>query len=207
VDEFDLQKFGVNAGDLILAFVGSFGRTYDLATVIRAARELWTAGTRDVRFVLAGDGEQGDAWRRMAAGLPNVIFPGWLSAAQIRALLERADVGLAAYAEGAPQSLPNKPFEYMSGGLVLVSSLRGELASLIERERIGDTYSPGDVAGLVEVVRALARDRERTRQTGLRSRALLMERFDSRKIYRQMAEYLIDIARRRGAGQKTDVVA
>jgi glycosyltransferase involved in cell wall biosynthesis len=203
VDEFDLRKFGVNAGNLVLAFVGSFGHTYDLETVIRAARELWATGTRDAHFVLGGDGEQGEAWRRMADGLPNVIFPGWLSASQIRALLERADIGLAAYAEGAPQSLPNKPFEYMSGGLVLVSSLRGELASLIDRERIGYNYAPGDVAGLVAIVRALAKDRELTRETGLRSRALLMERFDSRKIYRQMADYLVGLARARTCPPKS----
>ena len=205
-DDFDWQKIGVDRLHLVLAFVGTFGRTYDLATVIRAARELWNAGVHDVRFVLGGDGEQGDAWRRLAAGLPNVVFPGWLSASQIWALLERADVGLAAYAVGAPQSLPNKPFEYMSGGLVLMSSLGGELQTLIRRYGIGYSYPPGDVSALVARVQGLRDDRELTRQMGLRSKALFLERFDSGKLHVQMAEYLIELARSVEARQKTGVM-
>ena len=54
-------------------FVGTFGTTYALAPVIRAARQLEKSKPGRTRFVFCGDGEKGDAWRIEARGLPSVL--------------------------------------------------------------------------------------------------------------------------------------
>ncbi|MBI5485921.1 MAG: glycosyltransferase family 4 protein [Deltaproteobacteria bacterium] len=182
-------------GSVIAAFVGTFGVHYDLGTVIASARILWNRGRRDVLFVLAGDGEMGPRWRSEGIGLPNVLFPGWLTAGDIRTLLRKAAIGLVAYRAGAPQSLPNKPFEYMSRGLALLNSLPGELATLIDAERIGLGYTPGDPEDLARNVVRLVENPELLREMRDRSRMLFAQRFDADRIYSAMADHLIALAR------------
>ncbi len=147
--EATLRAHGVDPGRRIVWFIGSFGRTYDLLPVIRTARALWAAGRRDVQFVFSGAGERDAAWRTEAADLPNVVFTGWLTGSQIRAMARMAYVGLAAYAQGAPQGLPNKLFEYLSAGLPVLSSLAGETEALLREQHCGLTYDAADPAGPV----------------------------------------------------------
>lgn len=179
---------------LVAVFVGTFGRTYDVSCILRAARILWKAGRRDVAFTIAGDGEMGPSWRAEAAGLPNVSFTGWLSAEELRGLLRRARVGLVAYKPGATQTLPNKAFEYMAGGLALVNSLPGELSDLVQREGIGVNYRAGDPRSLADRVCRLLDDPLETKRMGENARALLEGRFDNRRIALDMAKHLIDTA-------------
>jgi glycosyltransferase involved in cell wall biosynthesis len=194
-----VQKLGLGERELVALFVGTFGVTYDLSTVIEAARLLQGGqGTRTeaspIKIVLVGDGEQRSRWEVQARGLGNVVFAGWQSADAIGALLGQAEIGLLAYAANAPQSMPNKLFEYMSGGLVLVSSLPGEASRFIEAEGLGYTYAPGDSQQLATILDDLARARTRLTEVRSRSRAVYLEKYDSSRIYEDMADYLLGFA-------------
>lgn len=191
-----LRAAGIEDHHFVVCFIGMFGVTYDLATVIKAARLMWQQGSHRVRFVLAGDGPRASEWKALASGLPNVVFPGWLSSrSQIGALLRRANAGLAAYHPEAPQSLPNKPFEYFAGSLPVVSSLSGELADLLARERIGLTYRAGDPSELARCVSQLAATPEVAVAMGQRALHLAKTAFSSDKITTTMTERLEWIAR------------
>src|SRR5262249_40516112 len=95
-----LEQLGIRPHHFVLCFIGTFGATYDLRTVITVARALHEEGDRSIRIVLGGSGPRFQEWTRMAAEVPNVVFPGWLSGGRIAALLMRANVGLASYADG-----------------------------------------------------------------------------------------------------------
>jgi len=188
-----LDVAGISSEHWVACFIGMFGSTYDLATVMRAAEQLHRNNDRRIRFVLAGDGPRAEEWRTLAAGLPNVVFTGWLSQPQIHALLRRANVGLAAYARGAPQSLPYKPFEYLAGGLPILSSLPGELATLLATEHVGFTYRPGDVPELVRLLHLLANNPGLASAMGRRASDLAESRFSTRTINRSMIVQLESI--------------
>jgi hypothetical protein len=111
------SDYNIRSDALIATFIGQFGASYDLETVIIAARALKVESNSLVQWVLAGDGDKGTRLRKMAHNLPNVIFTGWLDQISTLALLRLSSVGLAAYTNHALQSLPYKPFEYMSAGL------------------------------------------------------------------------------------------
>jgi len=140
------------SGAMIAAFVGSFGLSYDLDTVCRAASQLWEAGIRDVKFVLGGDGDQMPALRRWADRCGNIHLPGWLNAMDMDTLLRRASLGLACCIS-TPNTLPNKIYHYMAYGLPILSSLRGDATELINRLEIGSSYQCGDHTALAELVR------------------------------------------------------
>lgn len=107
----------------LVSFVGSWGRTYDLALVRDAATAL--ASRTDLAFVIAGDNDTQPALRDELARLPNVVLPGWLSAEEIAALISASAVGLLPYQPNAPQDLPNKVFEYMAYGAYQLATLSG----------------------------------------------------------------------------------
>lgn len=184
------ESLKLRENDLVCSFLGTFGRTYCVATIIESARNLHEAGERNYHFLLSGRGDEEPAMRERARGLPNVSFTGWLSKNQIAALMRRADVGLAAYAADAPQGLPNKIGEYACGGLAIVSSLGGEGAELLRRYDSALQFRPDRPDELVAALRILAGDPARLRTLRSNSRRLYVEHFDARSIYTSMAEHL-----------------
>ncbi|GGA41017.1 glycosyltransferase [Pelagibacterium lentulum] len=119
-----LERIGVRDTSRVVAFIGSWGHTYDLPLVLEAVKR---PILKDALFVIAGDGPQADVLRPQFSALPNVVAPGWIDAAEIAAILRRADVGLLPYRPDAPQGLPNKAFEYISAGTYQIATIKGEL--------------------------------------------------------------------------------
>jgi glycosyltransferase involved in cell wall biosynthesis len=185
-----ISAYKINSDHLIVTFVGTFCSSYALETVIEAARILDQAGQRDVQFILVGDGDNGRKLRSQAQGLCNVIFTGWFDQSSIFAILGISSVGLAPYHTNASMSLPNKPFEYMSGGLPLLSSLPGELETLIYGEKVGLQYQAEDVDSLVEKIRWFAARPDARRDMGTRARKLFDEQFSAEVIYPRLVQHL-----------------
>jgi glycosyltransferase involved in cell wall biosynthesis len=176
-------------GKTVFGFLGTFGGSYDIESVIECARRL-EATRPHVHFLLGGDGERADLLKAHAAGLCNVVFTGWLGQAGVGALLSRLDVGLSPYVLGAPQSLPNKPFQYMSAGVPQISSLDGEFSDLLNAERIGVGYDAQEVSGLVEAVEWLDDRPEQRKAMGRRAQALFNDRFDAGRICESLSRHL-----------------
>ena len=189
------RKYGIRPESMVATFVGIFGFSYDLETVVQAAKVLQHRKMDDVQIVLVGDGDEGQRVREMAAGIPNLICTGWLDQKSIGILLGLSSVGLAAYRDDATQTLPNKPFEYMAAGLPLLSSLRGELADLIRDEQIGLQYQARDVDSLVEKLKWFSANRHAGRTMGQRARKLFDDRFCADVIYPRLISYLEGIAK------------
>jgi glycosyltransferase involved in cell wall biosynthesis len=189
-----LHARGVDPAKLICWFIGTFGKTYDVATVIRAARELESQGSRDIQFVLSGDGDQRADLEELARGLSNVAFTGWIDGPQIAAMMRLAGIGLAAV-NGVPGTLPNKLFEYLSAGLPVLSSIPGEAADLLERHRCGLTYAPKDLEGFLRTLRSLIDDAPRRRQMSAKALEAFEVQYSAEIVYPRMARFLTDIVR------------
>jgi glycosyltransferase involved in cell wall biosynthesis len=178
---------------ILVTFVGIFGSTYDLETVIDAAHLLEQRAV-PVHLVLAGDGEKAFSLRGRATRSGNITFTGWLDNLAVRALLTSSSIGLAPYTASAPQSMPNKPFEYMAAGLALISSLGGELRDLLEREKIGLSYRPGDAASLAEAIASLCEKSAQRAMMGAKGYRIFTEHFRGDVVYPKLARHLEAIA-------------
>ncbi len=171
------DRQGVLRGqDFNIVLVGSMTeRRFEMQTVLAAARELQRDASR-VKFILAGDGDDLESYRKLARGCDNVIFPGWVNAAQIRALLSRAQLGLVPY-RNTPDlimSVPNKVGEYLAAGVPVAACLQGTLARLLSVRHCGLQFEAREPASLVTLVRRL-RDDAHLRTT-LSANALLAYR-------------------------------
>lgn len=193
----DVHILDAELGDedcLNLVFIGQLNRSCDLLPVFAAFRALQEHNATNTRLWVCGTGDREAEFRSAASDLDQVKFLGWLDSDQLAHVMRRCDAGLLAYAEGALQSLPNKPFEYMSQGLCLISNLEGELADLIHQSGCGLTYAMGDSAGLAEALRDLARQPDRLGLMRTASRELFEKSFEADQIYNEMVTYLESLA-------------
>jgi glycosyltransferase involved in cell wall biosynthesis len=194
---------GLSAKDerFVVCFFGTFAarKEVDLATVIRAARELQSA-LPSLVFVLCGVGPAAARYHAMARGLKNVVFPGWIDSAQIWTLMRRSRLGLLPYlpSEDFRLSLPNKSIEYLSAGLPILTSLRGGyLESVLQEGGCGVFYEGGDPASLVEAVCRIAADPLSLDAQRAAAGILFSERFRSDVVYGAMTDYLEELAEAR----------
>jgi glycosyltransferase involved in cell wall biosynthesis len=190
------EKHGIRRDSevFVACFFGAIGPQSELETVIAAARLLEQRGRR-FKFVLCGRGDHLESLRRKSAGVSSVLFPGWVGAADIWALMRVSTVGLAVYRSNAGYitNLPNKPIEYLSAGLPIVSSLRGYLERFLADHGCGLTYPNGDAEALARVLTDLDDDRSRLAVMSANARRIFSEKFDSDKVYSEMTEYLQDV--------------
>lgn len=174
-------------------FVGSFAWTYDLGTVIDAARRL--SHRSDLVFVLTGAGDREAEWRKRAHGLPNVRFTGWVDRQTIAGLSRLAGAGLVSYTPDAPNSLTNKLFEYMSAGLPLLLGLKGEAETIIREWNCGLVYEPGNADDLARVVVELADNPALRSRLSSGSAQAFRTAFSEEVIYSRLVRYIEKQAR------------
>ena len=103
-------------------------------------------------------------------------------------------MGLASYSSGGLITLPNKPFEYMAVGLPILSSLEGELKTIIERENIGLQYKASDPIDLKDKIMWFLSPPEETEAMGQRAKTLFEEKYNADIVYPSLVNHLTKIA-------------
>lgn len=178
----------LSVGDkMLISFVGSWGRTYDLELIRVAAEKL--VGRDDLAFVVAGDKDTQPALRDALARLPNVKLPGWLGADEIALLISASAVGLLPYQPNAPQGLPNKVFEYMAYGAYQLATLEGEIGRFYAETAAGQAVGR-DLASAIVSALAVALD-----ATKRADRIALFERrYSADAVYGAMADHIERVA-------------
>jgi glycosyltransferase involved in cell wall biosynthesis len=195
-DEFRLPE-----GRLLATFVGTLGRSYDIETIIRAAELLARRGRDDVHFVVVGSGDKERMLKQMASRLGNLTFTGRLAQDRVGILLSKSFLGLSSYSNDATQSLPYKPFEYMSAGLPQLCSLDGEARRLLGITRTGVYYKPGAAEQLSNLVVRLAQRPRLCNYMGKRAFRVFQSRFNMDAIYPCFASHLLAIAKHFRGGE------
>ena len=157
--------FAGAARKIRLVYAGNLGKTYDLATVVKAVEE-----NGEFELDVAGFGE-------FKCDCSRVRFHGLLSEQSLQTLLGQCDVGIVPMRPDSWVGVPYKFCDYSQAGLAIVSSLGGESSALLEKYRCGVTYNAGDVASLVAAIR-----KAMTLERGA-SRTMCEAEFDAVKIY------------------------
>jgi len=183
---------GVDSLKIICWFVGTFGNTYNLSTVIDAARQLNKQGIDNVQFVLCSNGENYSKWFKQAEGLNNVVFTSWVDFSQIAYLMGITDIGIAAYAERAPQELPI--FEYLCTGVPVLSNLKGETEALLSSNGCGLTYNAVDAEDFLEKLFILINNKDLRKKMSSNSASLFRNCFSTDEVYTRMVNFLKELA-------------
>ncbi len=182
-------------GKFIATFIGAFNTYYDPRMIVECAQAC--AGDDRIQFVLAGQGELFEKVKAKAGNLRNVLLPGWLNRNEMATLFYHSHVGICPAAlddeNHVPMdSVPNKIFTYLAGGLPVISSLRGEMAELIAEEEIGANFD--GVEGLRITLTSLVEDGRRYSRMRENAKAIFRERFIAEKVYSAYAEHIERVA-------------
>ncbi len=181
------SRIGGTEGKFIVVFIGTFGHYNHPGILVECARKLSETGAL---FVLAGTGELYPRIEREAAGLANVVLPGWLEREEISALLDIAHVGMCPTPRKRDDAFHNKVFLYLSAGLPIISAFQGELREVIEKRRIGFYYPPGESEVLAKYIKRLMDNPALYQEMSRNALRAFEEDFDATVIYGEYAAYV-----------------
>ena len=191
------------ADSFVVLFVGTFGRVNNPILLVKAIDSInrGLSGQQGrVSFIIGGSGDSFEEVRRLASQHKNVYCTGWLNQTEMDNLVVSADVGIipCSFASDAfpneAEIFPNKAFSYLSGGLPIIASVSGDLAQLIETERIGLLFGAGDSKGLAEAVLHLYKERAERDEMANNTRRLFQERFNRERTYHAFASLVEKMA-------------
>lgn len=175
---------------LLITFIGTFTSHFDYDTLLKVIRDLYRSGKKHVHFLFVGDGDKAVFFRKHSKGLSNIHLLGWCEKAVIDSILSVSSIGLAPYMMELKPTLPNKPFEYMAAGLPILSSLGGELESIIRRESIGLQYQAGNSDDLKQKIMWFFSHPEETKAMGKRAKALFEKKYNADIVYADLVKHL-----------------
>jgi glycosyltransferase involved in cell wall biosynthesis len=183
-------------GDPLFVFFGTISSHLDIEGLVGGAREMERTGV-PFKIVICGSGALDGELRATTRDVESIMHAGWVDARQIWACMEMATAGLLPYKSlfDFEASIPNKPIEYMAGGLPVVSGLlQGELKHLLESERCGLSYRSGDAGDFARVLTQLATNPELATTMGLSARRVYETRFRADKVYAELCDQIERVA-------------
>jgi glycosyltransferase involved in cell wall biosynthesis len=175
-------KVHANGADLELIYLGLLEAPRGIGVLIDALSRVRRAGVR-ARLTVLGDGRERRSFEERARTLgldPDVVrFLGRVPYPEAVRLLQTADVGVVPHVanESWNTTVPNKLFDYMAGGLAVLTSSAKPAARVIRESRAGVVFTDVDVADCVAAIQKLA-DPEVRAQMGARGRRAVAERFN-----------------------------
>ncbi|MFM9025949.1 MAG: glycosyltransferase family 4 protein [Planctomycetaceae bacterium] len=180
-------------GRFVCSYIGTVGMAAGLDVVLRAAEVLRSAGRRDVRFLIVGDGATREelAAQVTAAGLddlitvtgrqPKHLMPGFLSISDC-CLVHLRKTALF------ETVLPSKIFEAAALEKPIVMGVGGFAADLVREAGCGICIEPGNAADLLAAIDQLRKDPARRAELGRHGRERLSSRYDVDRLAEEYAE-------------------
>ncbi len=181
----------------VAMYAGAHGMSNDLDVVLDAARLL--GGTPEIQILLVGDGKEKVALQKRAdeMHLNNVTFAPPMPKTEMPAVLAASDACIAILKplEEYKTTYPNKVFDYMAAGRPVALAIDGVIRGVVEAAGCGLFAQPGDPSALAEVIRALARDPQKSRAMGLKGRQYLEEHFSRAVLAEKLCNLLEELVR------------
>ena len=178
-------------GPLRLVYGGNMGASYDLSTLIDAVRKLDGEKSGSVRLDLAGTGPTEAKLRNLAADCEAIVFHGFLQRREYEELLRQTEVGVVPMFAKSHVAVPNKLADYAAAGLAILNCLPGESEELVATANAGANYRAGDMVGLIDAIRRMARDRNALLAMRRNALSLARREFLAASIYPALCDFVL----------------
>ncbi len=196
-------EMGKRAGDFWAVYTGTLGEQYDVETMLKASLTLRARAVR-IKILVLGEGPLRSTVSEFIAAHAdaNITYLGKsMKPDDLLKLYRVCDVGLCAYSKDSNVAMPNKAADYLAAGLPIINSLKGELQAFIDENGVGLAYVAGVPESLADVLCRLAEDSDlRARMAGQAFEKA--EQFDSKRLYKEYAEFIEKIG---GTAVETEI--
>ena len=176
----------------IYCFFGNLSARYELDIVASASKILNTQENCNIRLVICGSGEMLDTLKETAKICPSLVLPGWVDKDQINTLLSVSKAGILPYPSTLDfiRSYPNKVGEYLSKHLPILSSVKGEMQTLLEDWNCGITYDNNSPQSLVKAINLIEENKEVRNAMSVNAGKCYRSMFDSNIVYDNYINYI-----------------
>lgn len=170
-----------NGNQLEMIYLGLLEAPRGIGVLIEAMGKARSAGTR-ARLTVVGDGRERrkleERARELGLDASAVRFLGRVPYAEAVRFLQTADVGVVPHAanESWNTTIPNKLFDYMAGGLAVLTSNAKPAARVVREYAAGVVFRDSDAADCADAIKKLADPVFRAR-CGAGGRRAVAERF------------------------------
>lgn len=195
----NLNLPGINPGDFVAVFSGAHGIANGLDAVLDAAIVLQKRGTRGIKILLIGDGNQKAALRdrAMRESLENVVFHNLLPKRRLAEVIGAVDCGMQILAN-IPAfyfgTSPNKFFDYIAAGRPVLINYPGWLAKLVTDHECGIATPPDDPNSFADALERMANSPELCMIMGQKSRQLAETEFARSTLAKQWVDFVETIS-------------
>jgi len=188
MSSYNMPSLSNNSINLI--FIGALSSQFNLSYVLETVVKLNRNGIL-VGLVICGDGDLRKFYQEKSNECDNILFTGWLNKYDIDYLMGNVDVGIAPYLKTKTflTNIPNKPIEYISAGLPVLSSVEGELGNLLRLYGCGLVYKESGKDSLYNIIEILINNKEQIKKMSDNAHFLYDEKFHPDKIYPTMISF------------------
>ena len=172
----------------------SLGNVIDINPIIEAAIRFENENI-PIKFILCGDGVRFKKFKNLTKKCSNILMPGWVDKTQIQYLMKISKLGILPYNNfnNFKKNIPNKPIEYFSAGLPVLTSVSGLLKHTIEAHNCGEFYKSSIKFDLYNKIYTYYKDPDKLNIYSKNALTLYDSNFNSINVYRNMALYLENI--------------
>lgn len=179
---------------LQMIYAGSLASSYDIPTILYAAKLLNEKYPGQTKFVFTGNGSQLALIEEAKENIPNIEYLGYVSKDELIKQYGLADLGLIQHKNNLTQTITYKFFNYMSAGLPLLNSLQSEMATMIDEFQLGLNNEAQNGDQLVRNIEQYLNDPELLR-THKNNALHFTEKYgDVENVYVELVGFLKDVS-------------
>ena len=178
-------------GEFWVTYAGTLGASYDLTTLIEAAKRLSERGETGIVVLLLGDGPDRARLEAQAkASSADVRFTGFVPYETMAAFLTASDLTVNSLVPKAAQSIVSKISDYLAAGKPMINTgLDPEFKNKVMTDGFGVNVPPENPDALADAIAALRRDPDKCTQMGRRAREIAETQFNREETYPAIARF------------------
>ena len=176
-------------GETWVIYTGTLGASYDLATLVQAAKICEERGS-SIRVKILGDGPDRASLEGLAAQISAPVdFVGYAPYDLMAAYLVASDITVNSLVKSAPQSIVTKIGDYLAAGKPLVNTGSSpEFRAKVDADGCGVNVEAEDATILADALMELEGDPKRCAEMGTIARRIAEQQFDQRTAYQAIVE-------------------
>lgn len=179
-----LDKYGIS-DEFVIAYLGTAGRANHLNYLLDVAKALQNSDL-SVKILVAATGSELEHFRMevLSASLNNVIITSFTNKNGVKEMLSISDAVYVSFADVPILSSgsPNKFFDGLASGKIIITNFEGWIKKEIEESQCGFSYSPTNTDEFISKLTPFIEDEVLRKQTQLNARNLAEKKFSRKNL-------------------------